>query len=36
MAQTVQWHHYRRADPGLQWLLDLFRRAVRRMDEQGA
>ena len=36
MPQTVQWHHYRRSDPGLQWLLDLFRRAVRRMDGQGA
>ncbi|WP_110399929.1 LysR family transcriptional regulator [Sphaerotilus hippei] len=34
MPQSVQWHKYRSQDPGLVWLLDLFRAAVRRLDAQ--
>jgi LysR family nod box-dependent transcriptional activator len=34
MAQGVQWHRYRSQDPGMIWLLDLFRAAVRRLDQQ--
>lgn len=32
MEQAVQWHKYRTQDPGLAWLRDLLRQAVRRMD----
>ncbi|NDY91846.1 LysR family transcriptional regulator [Ideonella livida] len=34
MPQSLQWHRYRSQDPGLMWLRDLFRAAVRRMDAQ--
>lgn len=29
MHQSIQWHKYRAADPGLMWLLDLFRTAAK-------
>ncbi|MFZ2987609.1 LysR family transcriptional regulator [Ideonella sp.] len=34
MSQGVQWHRYRSQDPGLVWLLNLFRSAVARLDRQ--
>jgi hypothetical protein len=34
MEQAIQWHKYRRQDPGLAWLHRLLQEAARRMDEQ--
>ncbi len=36
IEQAVQWHKYRTQDPGLAWLRDLLRQAVRRMDAGAA
>ena len=36
MEQAMQWHKYRTQDPGLAWLRELLRQAVRRMDAAGA
>tara|TARA_B110000503_G_scaffold80923_1_gene123830 strand:+ start:110 stop:214 length:105 start_codon:yes stop_codon:yes gene_type:complete len=32
MAQMMQWHKYRSNDPGLVWLRDNLKIAVREMD----
>ncbi|MCA0243473.1 MAG: LysR family transcriptional regulator [Proteobacteria bacterium] len=36
MQQAMQWHRHRTKDPGLAWLRDTLRRAVRRMDGEDA
>lgn len=36
LDQSIQWHSYRAADPGVIWLRDLFRQAGRRLTETGA
>lgn len=36
MQQAIQWHKYRSNDPGLAWLLDLFRSAAGEMDKPEA
>lgn len=35
MEQAIQWHKYRSNDPGLVWLLDLFRKAARTLEVHG-
>lgn len=36
MTQMMQWHRYRTLDPGIEWLRQVFRDAVRDMDAENS